>query len=163
MRYNSRLPHPIEVEHLKLLARLATEERDAFFVRNSGQVGIHKDRFLAAALCQGAALHYLGRGNGVKDFDIHLFYEQHPERRQMSRKVYSILGNLPGFGPRNVDFIRTVVPQDIAERYSRELVPTLRRFLEDRRTANARHLAEKAVVGLVPDAILGTVIWPAIT
>lgn len=151
---------PITPEHLRLLSRLAGEEREAFFERNPTQIPLYRDRFIAAALCQGAALHYLGKGDGVKDFDIHLFYVQHPDRGQMARTVRSIRVEVPGFGPRKIDFIRTVVPGRLIQGPSGDRVVTLRRFLEVGQTKNARHLAEKAVIGLIPEAILGMVVWP---
>ncbi len=151
---------PITPEHLRLLSRLAGEEREAFFERNPTQIPLYRDRFIAAALCQGAALHYLGKGDGVKDFDIHLFYVQRPDRGQMARTVRSIREEVPGFGPRKIDFIRTVVPGRLIQGPSGDRVGTLRRFLEVRPTKNARHLAEKAVIGLIPEAILGMVVWP---
>src|ERR1700674_4794123 len=33
-------------------------------------------KILCVALCQGAALHYIGREHGIKDFDLWTFYER---------------------------------------------------------------------------------------
>ncbi|MGH7428969.1 MAG: hypothetical protein ACREJ4_11540, partial [Candidatus Methylomirabilaceae bacterium] len=65
----------ITLDLLRQLARIAEDAQRAFFARRP--TNVYRDRFIAAALCQGAALHYLGLGTGVKDFDIHLFYKQH--------------------------------------------------------------------------------------
>ena len=160
MEVLDRLHAPLTPDHLRLFAKLAVDEHEDFFHRNPAAALIYRSRFLAAALCQGAALHYLGRGNGMKDVDIHLFYEQHPDRRQVARKVRSIVMEVPGFGERKVDFIKTVVPSAFVTHNRRDLVVLLRAFLTAQPTDNASHLAEKAVVGLVPESILATVIWP---
>src|SRR5438067_4533869 len=40
----------------------------------------YRDRMLAVALCQGAALHYLDGRNGVKDLDVWTFFAAVPDR-----------------------------------------------------------------------------------
>lgn len=156
----ARLYHPITEEVLRILASLAASEQQDFFERNPSTVPFYRNSFLIAALCQGAALHFLGEGNGVKDFDIHLFYRQHPQKRQLSRAVYSRHRDFPVFGRRRVDFIRTVIPEAIAGGAHGSVIELIRAFLQHRPTANAYHLSKKAVVGLFPDSIIGTIIWP---
>jgi hypothetical protein len=156
---DSRSRRPITVEHLKLLAGIAERERRTFFGRNR-RAKIYQNRFIAAALCQGAALHYLGLGTGVKDFDIHLFHVQHPARRQIARRVRRVRSNVPGFGERMVDIIWTVIPERIASRGRANPSRTIREFLKARPTENARFLAQKPVVGLLPERILGRLLWP---
>jgi hypothetical protein len=58
-----------------------------------------------------------------------------------------------------VDFLRTVVPArvKVARTAGRHVI--LEAFLQQTPTPNARHLAEKAVVGLMPKAIFGVIIW----
>ncbi|MCW5980070.1 MAG: hypothetical protein KIT09_18450 [Bryobacteraceae bacterium] len=51
------------------LAKIAATEEGAFFARNRRLAQPYRDRLLAIALCQGAALQYLGGGHGVNDFD----------------------------------------------------------------------------------------------
>jgi len=146
-------------KHLRALAEIAEKERNDFFTRNPRQIAFYKNRFLAAALCQGAALHYLGLGNGVKDFDIHFFYEQHPVRKQMARAVRSVIIDVPDHGRRQVDFIRTVVPPRFVAEGKDNVSVVIRKFLEGRPTQNARRLANKAVIGLIPEASFAMVIW----
>jgi hypothetical protein len=66
-------------EHLRRLAALA-EKDHAFFTRPDGRPE-YKSRRLAAALAQGAALHYLDGRTGVKDLDVWTFYAGIPGRR----------------------------------------------------------------------------------
>jgi hypothetical protein len=150
---------PVTRVHLTLLRDLAIEEHRAFFSRNPGAAQFYRERFLGAALCQGAAWHYVGHGEGVKDFDIHLFYEQHPVRKQLSRTLLHKQVQIPGFGLRMVDLVKTIVPARFVSN-RRELTNTLRGYLKSRPTKTARCLAQKAVVGLVRMRPFGVVIWP---
>lgn len=132
--------------HLRLLADVARRAREEFFERRLG-ARIYRNRFIAAALCQGAALHYLHLGSGVKDFDIHLFYVQHSKRKQVARSVRRISTEIPRFGLRKVDIIHTVIPKEFA-RNRNSPVATIRSFLrgqanEDRNIprAEASHRA----------------------
>jgi hypothetical protein len=73
-------------EHLRRLAAVA-EKDHAFFTRPNGRPE-YESRRLAAALAQGAALHYLdpdGR-TGVKDLDVWTFYAAIPGRRFPAHK-----------------------------------------------------------------------------
>jgi len=139
---------------------MAQVEQLAFFARNPSKARPYANRFIAAALCQGAALHFLDGKCGVKDFDIHLFYIQHPRYRQLSRTVKSFPEKVPDFGVRRLDFIRSVVPARIVDANKPNVTNILRRFLGERPTSNSKYLAEKAVVGLLPERIFGKVIWP---
>jgi hypothetical protein len=116
---------------------------------------------MAVALCQGAALQFLRRGYGVNDFDVHFFYAQNPEKPRLSRAVKRVIADVGAFQGAPVDFIRTVVPEGVASG-ARDTVEQLRNFLRRQPTANARHLAEKAVVGLLPRELFGETIWPAV-
>ena len=155
----NRLYIPIELEHLHILSRFVEEEKEAFFTRNPGQIKIYRDKFIAAALCQGAALHYIDKKNGVKDFDIHFFYEQHPIKKQMSRRLWKIKKEVLDFGTRRIDFIRSVVPPKCIDSGSKTEI--IRNYLRMKPTKNSRYLAEKAVVGLLPESIFGELMWPA--
>lgn len=160
IRLTNRLYDPITPEHLTLLANIANEEQDAFFRRNQHTVSFYRDRFLAAALCQGAALHYIGQGQGVKDVDIHFFYKRHPDKPRLSRAVYSIQTVLPAFGVRDIDFVRTLVPEQMVTDAYTDPIAIIRAFLEKQPTANSQYLAEKAVIVLLPERLIGTIAWP---
>ncbi len=66
-------------EHLRRLAAVA-EKDHAFFTRPDGRPE-YASRRLAAALAQGAALHYLDGRTGVKDLDVWTFYAAIPGGR----------------------------------------------------------------------------------
>jgi hypothetical protein len=100
---------PVGWSELQALRTLAKAEEAAFFERNPHLVRSYRDRLIAVALCQGAALQYLRRGYGVNDFDVHFFYSQNPQKQKLTRarkRMHSVgrFNNMP------VDFLRTVVP-----------------------------------------------------
>jgi hypothetical protein len=144
---------------LRALARLAELEERSFFSRNPHLVKTYRRRLLLVALCQGAALQYLGNGYGINDFDVHYFYAQNPSKRRLSRSVFRLKNQLVGsFARVHVDFIRTVVPLERGRKGS--AAERIRLFLIRRSTGNAKHLAKKAVVGLCPPRLFGRRIWP---
>ena len=151
---------PVGRPELKALAELGQIEERAFFERNPHLVEPYRQHLLALALCQGAALQFLGRGYGVNDFDLHFFYAQNSAKPRLSRAVGRIWRSVGRFSNAPVDFVRTVVPGAQSTDDVEMVVRQLRRFLEQRRTANATHLATKAVIGLWPDALYGRTIWP---
>lgn len=80
MSESSRSQVRITRSDLDRLALLAEADRDDLFERRPDTGRLYADRLFAVALCQGAALHYVDGTNGVKDFDVWSFYDQHPER-----------------------------------------------------------------------------------
>jgi hypothetical protein len=147
----------VGVRELRTLCHLARTEEQDFFGRNGHLVPLYRERLLAIALCQGAALQYLGQGYGVNDFDVHYFYSQNPEKPRLSRSVKRVWTSVGGFEHVAVDFVRTVIPSRV--RGSNPL-DTIRVFLRERPTPNARHLARKAVIGVFPRRLFTVVIWP---
>jgi hypothetical protein len=67
----------VTTEHLDRLAGLAAAERERFARRWPR----YHDRFLAAALAQGAALHMLTGSTAVKDLDVVLLFAAVPGER----------------------------------------------------------------------------------
>ncbi|MGA1987670.1 MAG: hypothetical protein ABSG72_15505 [Candidatus Sulfotelmatobacter sp.] len=145
-------------KELEALRRLAKEEEIDFFRRNAHLIGVYRDRLIAVALCQGAALQCMGLGRGVKDFDVHFFYLQNPAKPRLSRTVKRISAVIGAFANIQVDFVRTIVPYDPAcEQMSS--VEQVRRFLASKRTRNAFHLAKQPAIGLLPDELFNVIIW----
>jgi hypothetical protein len=66
----------IGLADLLRLGALAAEAEAELFARNPRGSGRYADRLLGRALCQGAAVHYVNKKNGVKDFDVWSFYAQ---------------------------------------------------------------------------------------
>jgi hypothetical protein len=148
----------VGIAELRSLISLARAEEKAFFERNRHLARPYRDRLLAVALCQGAALQYLGCGYGVNDFDVHLFYAQNPKKPRLSRTVKRIYADVGAFPHWAVDFIRTVIP---ARRRTakQSAIERIRAFLRERTSSNARHLSSKAVIGLLPRRYFATVLW----
>jgi hypothetical protein len=156
-RYIQRTVGQAEIESLATIAK--NEEAD-FFKRNPHLVEPYRSRLAAVALCQGgAALQYLGRGYGVNDFDLHFFYRQNLDKLRLSRSVRRIFTTVGSFEDAPVDFVRTLVPWQLCDEFLNpaELV---RAFLQRAWTSNAQHLAEKAVIGLLPEELFGVALWP---
>lgn len=150
---------PITKVHLELLAKYSRRELEAFFHRDEEASAIYRDRFLAAALCLGAARHYLDGKFGVKDFDVYFFFAEHPERDQKDKRVKRSEETYPGFGEVQTDFIRIIVRSDLVKAHRSDPEVLLKAYLKKPPADTARKLAESPVVGLVPDAILGKVLW----
>ena len=143
---------------LESLAMLAEAEEERFFHDNPHLTQPYRKRLVAVALCQGAALWYLGRGKGVNDFDVHFFYRQNPKKLRLTRAVKHIRETVGSFRDIQVDFIRTVIPARLCSP-GRDVVELLQAFLTKTPTSNARHLARKAVIGLSPQKLFGKTIW----
>ena len=152
---------PVGRPELRKLRVLAQAEENRFFTVNRHLVAPYRGRLIAIALCQGAALQYLGRGHGVNDFDVHFFYMQNPRKPRLTRTRKRIVTDVVSFDNIAVDFLRTVVPVRIKGPRPTGVITLLRTFLEQAPTANAKHLARKAVVGLFPREIYGKAIWPS--
>jgi len=155
----------ISESDLKALAKLAREDREAFFARKTETGRLYLNRLFATALCQGAALHYLNRKNGVKDFDVWSFYSEHPDRPYPYRRRGESDFGIPKFGKTNgyekfvgrkVDFIG----RSLREVDEGDPVETLRKYIRAGKTESARQLAKKAVILLEPAHLFGTVVWP---
>src|SRR5579864_698329 len=149
---------PVGHKELKALRRVAAKEESEFFSRNSHLVKPYRSRLIAAALCQGAALQYLGQGHGVKDFDVHFFYSQNPTKPRLSRTVKRISAGIGAFPDIQVDFVRTIIPYEPAFEQT-DSIEQIRRFLGSPRTQNALHLARQPVIGLLPDDLFNVIIW----
>lgn len=150
----------VGLTELRALTELAMTEEADFFARNPHLVASYRDRLLMVALCQGAALQFLGKGYGVKDFDVHFFYAQHPDKPQLSRAVKRITANIGAFPGIGVDYIRTVVSRATPGVNPPNAIRAVQDFLERAPTSNARHLKEKAVIGLYPTEAFGKQVWP---
>ena len=152
--------HPVTVRELESLLALAIGDEERFFREHDNCVVPYRNRLLCIALCQGAALQFLGQGYGVADFDVHFFYAKNPDKPRLSRAVKRTIADVGGFAAIPVDYVRTVVPGATLTGDTRSTVEQLQAFLQQRPTANAFHLAQKAVVGLSPSPLFGRVLWP---
>lgn len=150
---------------LERLARLATADRSDFFARHPDWRGLYASRLLAIALCQGAALHYIGAPVGIQDFDVYTFYAKNPARPWYAkRNVHRDFGS-PKFGKspgwekfvgRRVDLLARGIPHEPEA----DPAESIRHWLGNDHSLSAKLLAEKAIVLLWPSARRGEVIWP---
>jgi len=149
---------------LRQLSKIALLDLKSLFDRKPG-LRIYRDRLFAIALCQGAALHYIDKKNGVKDFDVWCFFRAHPKRPFPYRRNQSAdfesskFGKSPDWGHyvgRRVDLLGRSLPVKTTE----SPADALRAYLSIAKTASARALAAKAMVLVHPAAQLGRVVWP---
>jgi hypothetical protein len=148
------------------LAEIARTDREDFFRRHA-RWRPYKERVLCVALCQGAALHYVDRKNGVNDFDVYTFYDARPNSgpyppRRHARADFgaSKFGKQPGgasFEGRRVDLLG----RSIARPKGMSWVQAVRHYVgSGPRGSTPWHLGRKAVVILEPKRYLGKVVWP---
>lgn len=155
---------PITRRDLARLAALAAIDRRDLFARKPDTGRLYADRLFAVALCQGAALHYVDGRNGVKDFDVWSFYDQHPQREFPPRRRATVDFGDPKFGttddrPQFVGRRVDLIGRSIRDADRTNPVETLRRYLRAGITGSARFLAQKAVVLLEPAPLRGTIVW----
>jgi hypothetical protein len=150
---------------LRILAELARIDREDFFKRKPDTGQLYAGRLFAVALCQGGALHYINRKNGVKDFDVWSFYTEQPERpfpyrrrgeADFGNSKFGITEGYEHFLGRKVDLIG----RSIRNATANDPVGALRQYLRNGPTESARQLAQKAVVLLEPINYFGTIVWP---
>lgn len=118
---------------------------------------------LAVALCQGAAMHYFDKKNGVKDIDVWFFYpfnKKHLPYRTYWNWDYinPKFGRHPdfdGYSGRKVD----VLVRSIKSFTPNDPVKTIHDYLEYENTTSSKELAKKAVVLLSPESLRGKVVW----
>ena len=117
---------------------------------------------VVAALCQGAAMHYYDKVNGIKDFDVWFFYpfnQEHLPYRTIWNWDYKNpkFGRHPsihGYSGRKVD----ILVRSIKHYTYDDPIKTIHQFLEFENTASSRELAKKAVVILSPESLLGSMV-----
>ena len=163
-RADDRSYRRISRHDLARLSDIARADLASLFRRRSATGQCYRNRLIAIALCQGSALHYVDRKNGVKDFDVWTFFRAHPKRPFPYRRNASADFGSPKFGRspgcehyvgRRVDLLGRSLAT------SRDSpVEVLRHYLAEARTVTAKELRKKAVVLLYPPELIGTVVWP---
>ncbi|MEW6110442.1 MAG: hypothetical protein AB1632_14955 [Nitrospirota bacterium] len=148
---------------LRRLLELSRKDISEFFARNSRYKKEYENSELLVALCQGAALHYIDKKNGVKDFDIWYFYPQKqitlPYRRRgvvdFGVSKFGKRENMTGFAGRSVD----VLMRSDASFNKGDPVACVQSYLTTAKTKTAKLLSQKAVIGLYPGSVFGKVLW----
>ncbi|MEW6047025.1 MAG: hypothetical protein AB1609_11165 [Bacillota bacterium] len=139
---------PITTDDLAVMQQVGVDEFRRF-VANS-RYAVYSDRLVLIALCQGAAQHYYGGGNGVKDVDLWLFFEEHPlvkiPHRGNCKRSMSV--TFPAMGVRRVDLMKKMIPAKFV--VPGDPVKTVRSYLTGSQNATPVHLSRKPVLGLYP-------------
>ena len=153
---------------LKRLARIAEEERADFFARHREFAILYARRLLCTALCEDAALHYLNGVTGLREFSVWTFYADHPEaafpfhrpgRADFGKSKFGRASDAPtGYEGRRVELHGRSIPGTPGG----DPVQALQRYLKAGATPSARELAQKAVVLIAPEPLLGAEIWPTL-
>lgn len=154
----------ITEEDLDRLLALARSDIQSFFRRNHKYTKQYEGKESLVALVQGAALHYINKTNGVKDFDVWFFYPkkklQLPYRRRgvvdFGKSKFGVHPDDTGYKGRRVDaLMRSEKSFNINNPEK-----ALHSYLSLARTKTAKLLSQKAVVGLWPNRLFGKVLWP---
>lgn len=161
-RLSERSQAKITRSDLKKLLSIARENIKSFYERYPKYAEyLGKERLIA--LGQGAALHYIDKKNGVKDFDIWFFYPRFKSILPYRRKGVADFGPSKfGKHPDDKNFHGRKV--DILMRSDNHFDNEdpgvcLQKYLIDCRTKTARKLSEKAMIGLYPDKYFGQMLW----
>ncbi len=158
----------IEKDDLLRMAEIAKTDRKEFFNDNPEWSESYKDRFICAALCQGAGMHYVSpsSGVGINDFDVYSFYSENPEKQWCYRrptKKYDFGSpkfgksvDRPDFIGRRVDIFGRSLPDPV----DCDPVSALQSYLANGSSKTAGSLAKKGVVLIEPMSLVGTIVWP---
>ncbi len=161
-----RSTEPLTDDDLKELYIGSVTRLKEYFVSGDGRKWgdlYNIEQPLAVALCQGAAMHFYDKVNGIKDFDVWFFYpfnQKHlPYRTYWNwdylNPKFGRHPSIPGYIGRKVD----VLVRSIKNYTRNDPIKTIHQFLQDENTASSRELAKKAVVMLSPESLLGHVAW----
>ena len=118
---------------------------------------------ICIALCQGAAMHYYDKKNGVKDFDVWFFFPFN-EKHLPYRTVWNWDFGESKFGkhPENVDFrgrCVDVIVRSLKDYNKNDPIGTIHRYLKEKETKSAQELSKKAIVILSPKEYFGQTVW----
>jgi hypothetical protein len=161
----NRSREKINKADLSRLADLSKQCIDEMLGRTKTGSYYSANTALMACLCQGAAQHYVHGDRGVQDWDVVFFFRANPRWKFPPRwrgvKDFgpSRFGKNPDDGPtysgRRID----VLGRDIPVAKGSTPVQAVIAYLRDGRTTSARLWAERPLVVLSPNKMLGRVIW----
>ncbi len=131
--------------------------------REAPVAGLYRDRLLILTLCQGSALHYIDRKNGVKDIDVWAFFEAGPAQPFPFRTVWtadfgtSHHGRNPddhGYVGRRLDLIgRSIICSP-----GGDPVASVGDWVRGGGSSPSQ-IGKRPVIGLHPANYLGQVVW----
>ena len=120
----------------------------------------------AIALCQGAALHYLGENyfdettgemkKGVKDFDIWVFYKKKDNKKftlNRDRSMRELPYESEDFGKKHVDIMMRAID------YEGTPIENIQNWLDKSKNSTPLCLRKKAVIMIYPHEHCGIAVW----
>ncbi len=134
-------------------------ELPRFLSMKEEKYSVYRDKLIAIALCQGAALHFIDKKNGVKDIDVWFFFEEDekvkiPHRNNML-KSYCI--ECPNFGVKRIDCLKKMISLTIIGMAgSKDPLQVLRTYLKHAGTQTAYFLSQKPCIILYPNSYFCT-------
>ena len=157
---------PLTIDDLKELYSGSMNRLNEYFINGKckkWQRYYEINNPLAVALCQGAAMHYHDKINGIKDFDVWFFYafnQKHLPYRtywnwDYTNPKFGTHPLIPGYKGRKVD----VLVRSIKNYSEGDPVSTIHQFLQHENTTSSNELAKKGVVLLFPESLLGKTVW----
>jgi hypothetical protein len=146
------------------LAKIALADKNDLFNRLPHLKKLYDKRLICIALCQGAALHYIDRNNGIKDFDVWSFYSESkgmpfPYRRNVHKDFgKSKFGKLPKskYLGRRVDLLG----RSLKEPLGINPIIAIGNYLANNKNKTPKYLAKKAIVIIYPFKYIGVIAWP---
>lgn len=165
MNIIERSLEPIANSDLKQLYIGSVKRLHEYFVTGKGKKWLNQydiEKPIVVALCQGSAMHYCDKVNGIKDFDVWFFYpfkEKHLPYRAIwnwdyENPKFGRHPSIPGYTGRKVD----VLVRSIKNYTEKDPVKTIHQFLQYENTPSSKELSKKAVVLLMPE-LLGKIAW----
>ena len=153
----------ISKRDLKRLLNLAKQDIRIFFERNPRYKQEYHGEEVLIALCQGAAIHFIDKKNGVKDFDIWFFFPM-GEKHLPYRRIGNVDFGSDKFGKHPSDDGYVGRRIDVLFRSDNAFTGVgategLERYLRGRKTQTSIMLSKKAVVGLWPEKVFGEILW----
>lgn len=116
------------------------------------------DNPYCVALCQGAAMHYYDKTNGIKDLDVWFFfnYNQKALPCRTHRENYDFYLSHNGDRiNRRIDVLFRSIHIDP----ELSVIENMQAYLKSRRSTTPKELSKKAMVLLNPGDLFGEVIW----
>ncbi|MFH0874793.1 MAG: hypothetical protein V1859_02560 [archaeon] len=151
---------PINKKHLIHLGIITITDQKEFFNLNK-KYAHYKKRIYAILLVQGAALHYVDKKNGIKDFDVLVIYKKQNNRTKLyAKRLKSYDSGLPEFGryskdkPKYTNRRVDILMREIPVLKHKSLNINLRDFISQH-----KYWSKKAAVGIWPKRILGKIIY----
>lgn len=157
---DERLEIRLQKRDFEELAKMAMKEH-LRFTSDSDSARKYDNKLAIIALSQGSATYYVypeATAIGIKDLDVLLLYRCDslwlPSWRRIKGDEYK-----PAAASKSVkvDFSKGAIQKDICESYTEE-EGLLQAYLDQARSAKARHIGKQCVIGLWPERLSGVIL-----